>query len=209
MQLSPAARVVHIVVKRSNVLPSRLRSYSGCGIFSPHSLSFFLDHKHMESSVLSNGYIILPIWMNVLEKEGNLHVYTWGHKYYIGVQNSSSPLCVSPHAGSRKWSLVQVAITTMRMLSCMHWWVWPRLICQSNVERPLNTHLGRSLCHWVKRVGKARSEFEIRIHKCTDIMSVHCQICTDIFKFCCDICRFCSYYHCICSLTASLATRLL
>ena len=40
-------------------------------------------------------------------------------------------------------------------------------------------------------------------------MSVHYQICTDIFKFCLDICRFCSYCHCICSLTASSATRLL
>ena len=46
------------------------------------------------------------------------------------------------------------------------------------------------------------AELEIRIHKCTDIMSIHYQICTDIFKFCLDICRFC---HRICSLTASSA----
>jgi hypothetical protein len=33
----------------------------------------------------------------------------------------------------------------------------------------------------------AIAELEIRIHKCTDIMSVHYQFCTDIFKICSDI----------------------
>ena len=52
------------------------------------------------------------------------------------------------------------------------------------------------------------AELEIRIHKCSDIMSVHYQFCTDIFKFCSDIFRFCSHCHCMYSWTVSCATRL-
>ena len=37
------------------------------------------------------------------------------------------------------------------------------------------------------------SELEIRICKCTDIMSIHYQFCTDVFKFYSDIFRF---YRC-------------